>query len=69
VRVAVGEGVAVAVCGRNWEITGNSLSEEESQAGASNNRESSNSSKPLLLFKLQSPFNSTHYVAVGQVLI
>ena len=69
VKVAVGKGVAVAVGGRNWEITGNSLSEEESQAGASNNRESSNSSKPLLLFKLQSPFNSTHYVAVGQVLI
>jgi len=69
VKVAVGKGVAVAVGGRNWEITGNSLMEEESQAGASNNKESSNSSEPLLFLKPQSPFNGTHYMAVGQVLI
>ena len=65
VKVAVGRGEGVGVA--EGESPNRSLIEEESQAGVSNSEDSKANSKPLLIFKLQSPLNGTHDIAVAQV--
>jgi len=51
-KVAVGKAVGVSVGGISWEITGNSVIEDESHAGVSNSRDSRMRIKPLLILKL-----------------
>jgi len=67
VAVAVGIGEGVGVGRRKLENTGRLPTEGEPQAEVANSKVSKSKGTPLLIFKLQSPLNGAHDMAVGQI--